>query len=95
MPLPGSTNNPKGRTPGSKNERTKQWDALAKAITEVHADRFNDILIDFMNHDDPEMQEKGCHMFMQVLEYFKPKQARVTHAGDKDEPIIIKIHGNI
>jgi hypothetical protein len=28
MPRKGTVNNPKGRTPGTKNEKTKQWEKL-------------------------------------------------------------------
>lgn len=96
MGLPkGRTNNPNGRPEGSKNERTKQWEALAESITGMHAERFNAIVCSFMDHEDPEVQEKGAHLYLQALEYFKPKQARVTHAGDQDAPVAITIHGNI
>lgn len=48
-----------------------------------------------MEHDDPEYQEKGCRLYLEALEYFKPKQARVTHAGDQIDPVQIVVHGNL
>lgn len=91
----GHSGNPQGRPQGAKSERTKQWEALADSITGMHADRFNTILCSFMEHDDPEYQEKGCRLYLEALEYFKPKQARVTHAGDQIDPVQIVVHGNL
>lgn len=96
MPLPkGRTNNPHGRPAGSKNERTQQWEALAESITGLHSERFNAILIGFMESDDIALQEKGCRLYLEALEYFKPKQSRIQHSGDKEEPVQIIIAGNI
>jgi len=84
-----------GKPHGAKSERVKQWEILAESITGLHADRFNTILKGFMESGDPELEEKGCHLFLQALEYFKPKQARVTHAGDQDAPVIINVLPNM
>lgn len=91
----GQTNNPHGRPEGSKNERTKQWEALAESITGMHAERFNSILIDMMESEDESQREKGCRLYLEALEYFKPKQSRVQHSGDKTEPVQIVIAGNL
>jgi hypothetical protein len=32
---------------------------------------------------------------MDVLEYFKPKQARVTMAGDSKAPVVINVHSDL
>lgn len=96
MPLPkGRTNNPNGRPVGSKNERSAQWDALAESITSVHAKRFNEIMSEMLNSRDPEEREKGAELFLKTVEYFKPKQARVTHTGDQEAPVIIQVMPNI
>jgi hypothetical protein len=95
MPPKGITNNPNGRPVGSKNERTKEWEALAESIIGRHAEGFNHTLSEFMKHPDPEMQLKGCQLYLQALEYFKPKQARVTHAGDVLDPVIIQVMPNV
>ena len=60
-----------------KHQKTKEWEALGEAITTRHADRFNKILKDLPD-------DKFADKFLQVLEYFKPKQARVenVHQGD-------------
>ena len=91
----GQTNNPHGRTKGSKNERTVQWEALADSITGMHAERFNAILLRMMESEDEDQQEKGCRLYMEALEYFKPKQSRIQHAGDKEDPIQIIISDKI
>lgn len=65
----GKSGNPNGRPAGSKNERTKQWEALGNAIQEVHTERFNRVLAAM---DD----ETFAKNYLQVLEYFKPKLAR-------------------
>ena len=96
MGLPkGRTNNPHGRKEGSKNERTKQWEQLADTITGMHADRFNSILADFMESEDDDMRAKGCQLYLEALEYFKPKQSRVQHSGDNGGPIIVSIPDKI
>ena len=73
----GHTNNPNGRPKGAKSKKTVEWEALGEAITTRHADRFNKILKDLPD-------DKFANKFIQVLEYFKPKQARVenVHQGD-------------
>jgi len=88
----GHTNNPKGRTPGTKNERTKQWEALGEAITGCHAEAFNKVVNRFLNSSDPDKQRDGCNLYLQACEYFKPKQARTVHAGEDDHPIHITIN---
>lgn len=73
MGLPkGKTNNPNGRPAGSKNEKTKQWEALGESIMSVHTERFNDIL-KAKAEDDP---DTFMDLYLKVLEYFKPKLAR-------------------
>lgn len=65
----GKSGNPNGRPAGSKNERTKQWEALGTAIEQKHTERFNAVLAGM---DD----ETFARTYLQVLEYFKPKLAR-------------------
>jgi len=91
----GQSGNPKGKPKGTRSERVEAWNDLKDAIIDRHAGRFNQILADFMDSEDPEQQEKGAHMFLQCLEYFKPKQARITHAGDQEAPIQIIVGENI
>ena len=96
MGLPkGRTNNPNGREKGSKNLRTLQFEALGESIIGEHSERFNEILRSFMNSEDVNLQIKGCQMYMDTLEFFKPKQSRVQHSSDQNEPFQIIIAENI
>lgn len=80
---------------GKPKGRIQAWNDLAECIIDRHAGRFNQIMADFMESEDDKKRETGCYLFLQALEYFKPKQSRVTHAGDQDEPVKIEILGNI
>lgn len=91
----GQTNNPYGRAKGSKNERTLQWEALAESITGMHAERFNSILLRMMESENEDQQERGCRLYMEALEYFKPKQSRIQHTGDQGGPVQIIAPDNI
>ncbi len=66
----------KGRPVGSKNIKTIQWEALSDSIVELHTSEFNEYLISLWNGDDKQ-KELACNYFLKVLEYFKPKQARI------------------
>lgn len=93
----GHTNNPHGRPAGSKNERTKQWEALGEAICGRHAERFNrlmDQLWDRADQGDDDALEIAMRNYLQTVEYFKPKQARQTVVGEADAPpVLIKVDG--
>lgn len=86
MGLPkGRTNNPAGKPSGTISRKTKEWEALGDAITTRHAERFNNILANF---DDDKFADK----FLQVIEYFQPKLARVEnkHEGDLGVQLEVK-----
>ena len=80
---------------GSKTTRGQQWEDLHEAIVDCHAGRFNQILADLMESDDIDEKVKGAEMFIKVLEFFKPKHQRMTHAGDENAPIVIAIPDKI
>ncbi len=65
----GQILNPKGRGKGTKNAKTLAWEMLGECITTEHTQRFNKLLRE--SKDD-----KFLGYFLQVLEYFKPKQLR-------------------
>ena len=69
-------NGNKGRPVGSKNAKTKQWELLSEAIVEGHAKAFNDHLRTLFNGNDKQ-KELASNLFLKLLEYFKPKQARI------------------
>ena len=85
----------KGKQKGTKSLRAQQWEELSESIIDCHAGRFNQILADLMESDDLKSQVTGCELFLQVLEYFKPKQSRIQHSGDGDGPVVIKIESSI
>jgi uncharacterized protein YrzB (UPF0473 family) len=89
MGLPkGVTNNPNGRPVGTKSEKTKMWEALGEYIVTGGAERAMHILAQME-------EEEFLKNYMTMLEYFKPKQARHTHAGDESSPVIIQIPENL
>lgn len=69
-----------GRKEGSKNLRTLQWEALGDAITSTHTERFNRILSEVKD-------ETFVTLYLQALEYFKPKQARTEVTGKDGAPL--------
>jgi hypothetical protein len=44
--------------------------------------------------NDMEDEEYIKH-YTALLEYFKPKQARITHSGDEKSPVIIHVHSDL
>ncbi len=84
-----------GKPKGAINKQNQVWEDLKDAIIDRHAGRFNQILGDLLESRDQEERERGAEMFMKVLEYFKPKYSRVTHAGDQDAPVKITISNDI
>ena len=69
-----------GRPEGSKNLRTLQWEALGDAITSIHTERFNRVLSEAKD-------ETFVSLYLQALEYFKPKQARTEVTGKDGAPL--------
>jgi hypothetical protein len=59
-----------GMVKGQKKQKTLQWEAIGEALTTRHTERFDQIL---ESADD----EKFANLYLQLLEYFKPKQSRV------------------
>lgn len=68
MPNKGIINNPEGRPLGSRNEKSKQWDILAEAITGRHTERFNRVLDNLPDED-------FLKAYILVIGYFRPKLA--------------------
>ncbi len=73
----GNTNNPKGRTKGSRNKKTAQWEALADSITGEQSENFADYMSTLWESDKPRDKHMAAELFIKTVEYFKPKQARV------------------
>ena len=91
MGLPkGRTNNPKGRTKGSKTKKTKEWEALAESITGHCAEKFRNYVDQLWSSQDPKDKDKAATLYLQTLEYFKPKQQRVESTVDSEVVVIVK-----
>ncbi len=73
-----------GQKPGAKWQKTQQWEAIGEALITTHSARFNKIL---GNSDD----DKFSRLFLEVMEYFKPKQSRVETKQEGEQTINIKI----
>lgn len=78
MPQKGTTNNPNGRPKGIVNKRVQQWESLADAITGQQAEKFEVYMNELWESADPKDKYKAAQLFIQTLEYFMPKQARIT-----------------
>jgi len=76
-PGKGNTNNPAGKPAGTKNTKTKQWEALGAKIVGEGAERFMSIL-DGLPDDD------FTKNYLMILEYFKPKQQRTELNGKQE-----------
>lgn len=66
----GQSGNNKGRPTGAKSEKTIQWEELGEALIARHSERANQIM---STCDDDVFMDN----YTKLLEYFKPKQARV------------------
>lgn len=73
---------------GAVSEKVKLWEQLGNYVVQQGAERAMHIL---HTMDDEEYMK----YYLTMLEFFKPKQARVTHSGDAKEPVVINIHGNL
>jgi len=78
---PFAKGNP-GKPKGAISEKTRMWEELGQYVVTEGAERAMAVLAAM---DD----EDFLSAYMQMLEYFKPKQARVTHSGDADGPVQI------
>ena len=81
----------KGKPKGAKSLKTIQWEVLHEDIISTHSEGFNRTLNGLLSSPDIKVQQAGCDLFLQVLEYFKPKQSRITHLGDMTNPVQIII----
>ncbi len=75
-----------GRTKGTKNVRTLQWEELGREITETNAARFNEVLGRLWDGDLAD-QVRAAELFLKMVEFFKPKLQRIT-VPVEPQPII-------
>ena len=89
MPFPkGTSGNPSGRPQGAISDKVKMWNELGEWFVSQGAAKCMRIM------NEMEDEEYIKH-YTALLEYFKPKQARVTHAGDEKAPVIIHVHSDL
>lgn len=84
MTAKGGKREGSGRPKGTRNEKTKQWEQLGEAIQERHTERFNTILESLPD-------DKFSDKYLQILEYFKPKQQRTEIKGEVDTTIHVTL----
>ena len=80
----GRTNNPNGRPKGSKNERTKQWEALGEAVVSKHAQRFNKVLEGLSD-------EQFIKAYTSILSYFKPRLSTLSNDQNSTTEINVEL----
>lgn len=89
MPFPkGVSGNPSGRPQGAVSEKVRMWNELGEWFVQEGAAKCMRIM------NDMEDEEYIKH-YTALLEYFKPKQARITHSGDEKAPVIIQVHSDL
>lgn len=69
-----------GSRKGIPNKKTEQWDTFSEYCLDGGLEKFK-------NELDTLKGEKYINAFLALLEYHKPKLARTTLEGDKDNPI--------
>ena len=94
MALPkGRTNNPNGRPKGSKNEKTKQWEALGESLTSGQSEKFNEFLNELWNGSKKD-KFLAADLMLKTVEYFKPKlQRSESNVTVESEPITFVLPG--
>jgi hypothetical protein len=94
-PGKGKTNNPKGRTVGSKNQKSIEWEQLRDSLTGELSGKFNEIMVDWANGDD-EQREAFVNAFIRIMEFHKPKLARTALSNEGDVPLVqIVLEGKV
>jgi hypothetical protein len=84
----GVSGNPSGRPQGAVSDKVRMWNELGEWFVQEGAAKCMRIM------NDMEDEEYIKH-YTALLEYFKPKQARITHSGDEKAPVIIHVHGDL
>lgn len=85
----GQSGNPKGWPKGKKQEKTLAWEALIDNVLSVQTERVNEFLSAYAQSDDEEDHRKFLDYYFRLLEYIKPKQARVEHQGETKQEISV------
>lgn len=91
----GMTNNPNGRPIGSLNKKTLEWEEFGSKFVAEALPKVAEFVNECMDSRDEDLKFKASALALDVLEYFKPKQARITHSGDEKAPVIIQVHSDL
>jgi hypothetical protein len=91
----GMTNNPNGRPLGSLNQKTLEWEEFGRTFVAEALPKVAIFINECMDSRDEDLKFKASALTLDVLEYFKPKQARVTMAGDSKAPVVIQVHPDL
>lgn len=81
----GQSGNAKGRPKGAIGKKTMQWEELGKLLLSSGADRAARIMAE--SEDDDYMK-----YYMQLVEYFAPKQSRVESVNKNDTQLSINVN---
>lgn len=73
-----------GSKPGQKKKKTLEWEAFGKTVLDKGMPRFIKIMQDTND-------EEFAKIFLQILEYFKPKLARTEIKNPDGETFELKI----
>jgi DNA-binding Lrp family transcriptional regulator len=84
----GVSGNPSGRPQGAISDKVKMWNELGDWFVHEGAAKCMRIM------NEMEDEEYIKH-YTALLEFFKPKQARITHSGDTKAPVIIQVHSDL
>jgi hypothetical protein len=95
MPSKGVVNNPNGRPIGSLNKKTLEWEEFGRDFVADALPKVAVFINECMDSKDQDLKFKASALTLDVLEYFKPKQARVTMAGDSKAPVVINVHSDL
>ena len=93
MPKKFELGNP-GKPVGTLNKRSQEWLALRDAIVGFHGPQFNRLLADLWEDPDIDNRVKAAMLYLQALNYFKPKLSNVDHTVFDDaeqKRIVIEI----
>lgn len=91
----GMTNNPNGRPIGSLNKKTLEWEEFGSKFVAEALPKVAEFVNECMDSRDEDLKFKASALALDVLEYFKPKQARIQHSGDDKAPVIIQVHSDL
>jgi hypothetical protein len=84
----GISGNPSGRPQGAISDKVRMWNELGEWFVQEGAAKCMRIMNDMED-------EEYIKNYTALLEYFKPKQARITHSGDEKAPVIIQVHSDL